>query len=40
MNVGLFGGSFNPPHLAHLIVAETVREQFRYLAFHSAYGMP
>ncbi len=28
MNVGLFGGSFNPPHLAHLIVAETVREQF------------
>lgn len=29
MNVGLFGGSFNPPHLAHLIVAETLREQFR-----------
>ncbi|HMB92960.1 MAG TPA: nicotinate-nucleotide adenylyltransferase [Rhodothermales bacterium] len=28
MRVGLFGGSFNPPHLAHLIVAETVREQF------------
>ncbi len=28
MHVGLFGGSFNPPHLAHLIVAETVREQF------------
>lgn len=25
--VGLFGGSFNPPHLAHLIVAEQVREQ-------------
>ena len=28
MNIGLFGGSFDPPHLAHLIVAETVREQF------------
>ena len=28
MDVGLFGGSFNPPHIAHLIVAEVVREQF------------
>jgi nicotinate-nucleotide adenylyltransferase len=28
MNVGLFGGSFNPPHVAHLIVAEVVRDQF------------
>lgn len=28
MKVGIFGGSFNPPHLAHLIVAERVREQF------------
>ncbi|WP_103019992.1 nicotinate (nicotinamide) nucleotide adenylyltransferase [Salinibacter altiplanensis] len=28
MTVGLFGGSFNPPHVAHLIVAEVVRDQF------------
>ncbi|MCS3637367.1 nicotinate (nicotinamide) nucleotide adenylyltransferase [Salinibacter ruber] len=28
MTVGLFGGSFNPPHLAHLVVAEVVRDQF------------
>ena len=27
MKVGFFGGTFNPPHMAHLIVAETVREQ-------------
>lgn len=28
MTVGLFGGSFNPPHVAHLVVAEVVRAQF------------
>ena len=28
MDIGLFGGSFNPPHVAHRIVAEVVRDQF------------
>jgi nicotinate-nucleotide adenylyltransferase len=28
MDIGLFGGSFNPPHVAHLIVAEVARDQF------------
>jgi len=26
--IGIFGGTFNPPHIAHSIIAENIREQF------------
>ena len=28
IDIGLFGGSFNPPHIAHCVVANVVRDQF------------
>ena len=30
MNLGIFGGTFNPPHTGHLIVIETVRDQLHF----------
>lgn len=30
MDIGLFGGSFNPPHIAHQIVAEVARDQYGF----------
>jgi nicotinate-nucleotide adenylyltransferase len=30
MKLALFGGSFNPPHVGHLIVIESVRETLRF----------
>jgi nicotinate-nucleotide adenylyltransferase len=30
MKIGIFGGTFNPPHMGHLITLESVRDQLRF----------
>ena len=42
MNLGIYGGTFNPPHLGHLIVAESVRDQLRLdkILFTPSFSTP
>ena len=42
MKVSLFGGTFDPPHLGHLIIAQTIfeAENFDQIVFVPAYQPP
>jgi nicotinate-nucleotide adenylyltransferase len=42
MNIGIIGGSYNPPHIAHLIIADRFAEQMGldYAYFVPAYRSP
>ena len=42
MKVCLFGGTFDPPHLGHLIIAQTIfeAENFDQIVFIPAYQPP
>ncbi|MGB9561739.1 MAG: nicotinate-nicotinamide nucleotide adenylyltransferase, partial [bacterium] len=42
MKIGLFGGTFDPPHIAHIIMAVWVREEFKLdrIIFIPAYLQP
>ena len=36
--VGILGGTFNPPHLAHLVCASEAAAQLRHGAIHAGYS--
>ena len=42
MKICLFGGTFDPPHLGHLLIAQTVfeEENFDKILFIPAYNPP
>jgi nicotinate-nucleotide adenylyltransferase len=42
MNIGVYGGSFNPPHLGHLILAQSAAEQLQLdtVLFVPTYASP